>query len=126
MKHLFIPYELAVIAKEKGFNEPCLTFYCNGKLYEEEDTFEEWFACTNEDTFGESKNCTAPLYQQIVDWFRENHNIYLHIADVEQNQWMYYIKSLDKSRNMIYSMNNYKTYYESLNKAIKEAFNLLK
>lgn len=27
MKNLFIPYELAVIAKEKGFNEDCLAAY---------------------------------------------------------------------------------------------------
>lgn len=29
MKHLFIPYELAVIALEKGFDERCVAMYYN-------------------------------------------------------------------------------------------------
>lgn len=29
MNHLFVPYELAVKLKEKGFNEPCLAIFTN-------------------------------------------------------------------------------------------------
>ena len=27
MKHLFLPYNLALLAKEKGFDEPCFATY---------------------------------------------------------------------------------------------------
>lgn len=60
MKHLFVPYELALLAKEKGFYEEC---------------YAEYSAITNEPIWvmnGCKLNDTllnAPLYQQLVDWF---------------------------------------------------------
>ncbi len=32
MKHLFVPYELAVIAKEKGFNEECFKYFLDQNI----------------------------------------------------------------------------------------------
>lgn len=37
MKKLFIPYELALIAKEKGFNEECIATYTQNTLGEAEN-----------------------------------------------------------------------------------------
>lgn len=88
MKTLFVPYELAVIAKEKGFNEPCLfcyrgefDLYCHslgGYLEDVEfkanSDFKDYLVNERKPNYWIS----APLYQQIVDWFREKH--FLHIA----------------------------------------------
>lgn len=75
MKKQFIPYELAVKLKELGFDEQCLAVYINNKLTIEDD----WLYSTNKDTFIESTNCTAPLWQQAFDWFRKKHNLHSHL-----------------------------------------------
>ena len=72
MKELFIPYELALLAKEKGFNEECLADYrLIGYMKETIDLhiFGKYYP---ESDFRQSKKseilCSAPLYQQIINW----------------------------------------------------------
>lgn len=67
MKHLFLNKELSELAKEKGFNEPCFGYY----LHEEFNIG----LLHNTETEKNSKDCAAPLYQQIVDWFIEKYFI---------------------------------------------------
>ncbi len=68
MSHLFIPYQLAVMAKEKGFSESCFAEYVQW------DGSTPWINIYQdgnpEDTQNYTKECEAPLYQQIVDWLR--------------------------------------------------------
>lgn len=87
MKHLFVPYELAVKLKEKGFDEPCVSVF-RGKSpyfdtmisgYESDilsqnefstnSNFDKIFVTnkTNKDYW-----ITRPFYQQVIDWLREN------------------------------------------------------
>lgn len=66
MKNLFIPYPLAVLAKEKGFNEPCIAKFFGEDKYIGLLRFE---SKNSEHEF----NPVAPLYQQIVDWLRIKH-----------------------------------------------------
>lgn len=129
MKQLFIPYELAVIAKEKGFpnnSGSCLA------AWEVNDDME--FLHFGSHPIGLLK---APLYQQIVDWFREKHNILITLLpDKEEGKLCYhtiidtntdYSYSLirrmarDKSERLEVSFN----YYKALNKAIEESFKLI-
>ncbi len=68
MKNLFIPYELALIAKEKGFNEPCIAMFLENKeLYSLNNPTSDFSTVTNE---GKKYNIAAPLYQQLLDWFK--------------------------------------------------------
>ena len=136
MKHLFVPYELAVKLKEKGFNETTLTYY------KEDGSFQNNIVCTTEVTFWNLPNCkeiSAPLYQQVVDWFRDKNG--LHISA----DWLPNIKKyaptfvpmkltpkdfknykqfyLERSK---YSLKDYYTNrYDTLNKAIDEALKLI-
>ena len=71
----FVPYTLALELKELGFDEPCFAVYIDKTLIMEDD----WLYSTNQDTFIESSNFTAPLYQQAFRWFREKHNLIMHI-----------------------------------------------
>lgn len=80
MKELFVPYELALLAKEKGFNKRCLGVY--NDTNEEKIKFSiDSDGIRNDDILGGHHNIqgfshtTAPLYQQLVDWFREKHSI---------------------------------------------------
>lgn len=133
MKHLFTPYELALLAKEKGYNEQDFAYY-RLSFEEEKEPFKAvelgWFKEHYDNhnfRLSLSKSalnpiCTAPLYQQIIDWFREEHSIrfklepYSSQDDVELFLWHIlgwrYI-------------GKYKNDYEALNKAIEEAFKLI-
>ena len=114
MKHLFIPYELALIAKEKGFNEDCLAYYQDeGNLV----------CCDTNQVKGEfipykeqrdDDSATAPLYQQIVDWFREKHNILIS----ERLKWWTIYEIIDNGEHRLMST-------ETKDKAIEEAFKLI-
>lgn len=92
MKHLFIPYELALHLKEKGFDEDCLAYYTSEKMFVtvEQNTFnKEIRVCTTnkvkEHKFPETMCVDAPLYQQVITWFKEQHNIKIHEAS--QDGW---------------------------------------
>jgi hypothetical protein len=71
MKKEFVPYKQALELKELGFDEPCFAVYIDKTLIIEDD----WLYSTNQDTFIESSNFTAPLYQQAFRWFREKYGI---------------------------------------------------
>lgn len=76
MKHLFVPYELALKLKEKGFDEKCLGFYYNPKkiFSKEKDVWEleilNFFKPSSNSELEEINTFTiaAPLYQQVIDW----------------------------------------------------------
>jgi len=87
MKNLFVPYEIALQLKEKGFDEECLAcftskisdnnfnqFWYSEQIWDNSDLHPNPRLCRNSD-FGNINSCTAPLWQQAVDWFREKHEI---------------------------------------------------
>jgi len=140
IEELFIPYEIALQLKEKGFNEPCLAYYnvsnilVNGYriVYIEHESSNP---CKNNPN---SIDVTVPLYQQVIDWFREKHRYHIDITfresksnKIEGINSVYYDIE-------IYHMNGgdaYKTlkiseysdhYYVCLIKAIEEALKLIK
>lgn len=123
MQHLFVPHNIAILAIQKGFDRECLktnpsfTFFCNGKLYD------------------------YPIYQQLTDWFREEHGIHIKIDDfiddINGIEWDYEIvkvgNDIDENGNYIpliaYSTDEDSrsklSYYEAYNKALEEAFKLI-
>lgn len=127
MKKLFAPYGLALLAKEKGFNEPCFTYYTSdsvlisGVVSQNLNNF-------NTDTF----TVSAPLYQQLVDWFREEHEIVIDVFqeydgdNVYSGFWEVDISELKKYKqpHALVIEEVFVDYYEALNKALTEAFKL--
>ena len=67
MKEQFCNYEIANILKEKGFNEPCFGYYQNNELIIN--------ALSNYILDKYKLGIAAPLWQQVIDWFREKHNL---------------------------------------------------
>jgi hypothetical protein len=108
MKHLFIPYELALKLKEKGFNEPCFGFYIQGVLHPK---------------LPDSTTILlhAPLYQQVIDWFREKHDIF--ISPENRNEHLI-VRGWNRKtcEHFVGDSNEPK---EALNKAIEEALKLV-
>jgi len=126
MNELFIPYELALLAKEKGFDEPCFAYY---------DLYGHYHFNISDDT-NDVVSITnglaidaAPLYQQIVDWFREKHHIIIDISydfmcyDVSVYDGDVHVKlqsSLKEGAPYCFT-----EYYDAMDKAIQEAFKLI-
>lgn len=148
MKHLFIPYELAVIAKEKGFDEPCIMFYeknndelkfgINDDYWGDYSVFIKWNSKNKKPWKPFCEVIAAPLYQQIIDWFYDK-KIVINLIHTEFNYWFCTI-TVDYTKTHIGSgnfsffdkqiriENNFKCFinkYEALNKAIEEAFILI-
>ena len=76
MKEQFVTYEIALALKELGFDEECLAYFNNDKYRD--------LICTCENGMdGDftihhySGDVNAPLWQQVIDWLRENYNIYI-------------------------------------------------
>ena len=130
MKHLFVPYELALKLKEKGFDEQCLM------VYESKDSL-----IPESEAGSNYTNVDAPLYQQVQDWFREKHNIHIKVDDFLNNddkvEWDFEIVKIgtdvDENGNYIplvsYSIDDEDrmnlSYYEALTKAIEEVIKLI-
>lgn len=175
MKHLFVPYTLALLAEEKGFNEPCFAYYNDLKvvqfpfkgdrfhslgrygniIVEDIEILENWNKWSNNreyldkdettwydyyDEYGQdnsevriSISCSAPLYQQLIDWFREEHALFISI-DTNAFGYRWYHNNIpdpstwgiDRRKNCHDPNIDYsKYYYEALNKALEEAFKLI-
>lgn len=137
MKHLFVPYEIALKLKEKGFDEPCLGYYSPHNLnYVYHDTI---YSNIWEEFKGSNNGLPVPLYQQVIDWFREKHKLMLIQSCVpsKNNSLLFgfiiqYLNELEEagtSKVMIHrrerNTSGYESYYEALNKAIEEALKLI-
>jgi len=69
MKKQFVTYEIAKSLKELGFDEKCLGYYRNP---------DEFFITENGRGFNYNKASwaiSAPLWQQVVDWFDKVYNL---------------------------------------------------
>lgn len=147
MEKKFIPYKLALLAKQKGFNEPCLAKWM---LYMKGDTvphfnynnrqslaesFDEgvWFNHNGKDVSGLNGNdgkdflWSAPTYEQIKDWFRTEHNINIMYGvcgsrtKVLGYKWWVQVGMNDDC----YQTKMIKDYYIGMTEAIKEALKLI-
>lgn len=68
MKKQFVTYEIAIKLEELGFNEKCLGSYCVTPKFDAGD-FE----------LGVSYSLKAPLWQQAIDWLREEHKLHVSV-----------------------------------------------
>lgn len=136
MNKEFIPYELAQLAKEKGFDEPCFGYYYIDAYGKEiilcDSTADVNHTYFNEfPKFGDTvmvKNynlqfTSAPLYQQLVEWLRKRYKFEIIISS-NLLGYGYIIYQRYPSKN--YTNNNvFQEYYEALDKALEEAFKLI-
>ncbi len=72
MKDQFVPYEIALNLREKGFDKQCFAYFDGEKEIQPIDTDFKNFRSIGE--------CiSAPLWQQVIDWFREKHNLIMWV-----------------------------------------------
>ena len=86
MEKQFVSYELAVKLKELGFDEQCSKAYRKSHFTlitgeEDKKPYRLYDLKTKNTVYTRwrENECTAPLWQQAFDWFREKHGLYLWI-----------------------------------------------
>ena len=112
LKHLFLPYELSLIAEQKGFNDPCLAIYqIATKSFELIRTSHYDYVINSE--VGSEYVC-APLYQQVTSWLRT-----LNVAVIQSPFGQWYVNEL---KNEV-SVMRFST--PNINQAIEQAFKII-
>jgi len=84
MKNLFVPYEIALKLKSKGFDDPCLFAWVVAENYPEQIEISDCWKKGYRNTLDE--RLSAPLYQQAFKWFRKN-GLKFHIREDCWNHW---------------------------------------
>ena len=123
MKHLFVPYELALKLKEKGFDEPCIAHH----VFEQPEN--NYVFQMGAYFYREIKpNYTpAPLYQQVVDWLYEKGvSLELYSCDMGKN-FNHVLRKVGRNLYEIKALDNKAVpdRYQAFNKGIEEALKLL-
>lgn len=98
----FIPYELAVKLKEKGFKDNCIGYYdYAGEFhynYESAISNKEIYFCHNKyDNIWHRDLVDTPTISQVLKWLREEKKIYIMIdrSFSVKNSWHYIICNND-------------------------------
>lgn len=96
MKNQFCSYEIAKQLKELEFDEYCLAVYFKDKFQ-----LVKGFNINNVDLHvaNEFGGILAPLWQQVIDWFREKQNIYINIEPITFDDEPTYIFEIINLKN---------------------------
>ena len=131
MKHLFVPYEIALQLKEKGFDELCFGWWCwiNGnaaQYYDYKISNSQLIELNNH-----FNNCSAPLYQQVIDWLESEKRLLIDIAhhyyfsEKSINTWHFEIMTRTGLLKSSFGDNDSDSRQEATLKAIEEALKLI-
>ena len=94
MKEEFVTYEIALKLKELGFNEECFGYYHVNEGYIKGYAF-----CYSENSSNSDYSILAPLWQQVIDWFREKYKLLIDSPKLDEwnaGKWSVKLESLDK------------------------------
>lgn len=126
LKELFVPYELAVKLKEKGFNEDCFGYYSGDNPYGELVDKLNIIKCKQLESVDDlAGRCLAPTYQQAHNWLMINRKLFIEISNgIMGYNW--HINRVDVNGSLSYNKNlPFSEYYDCYNKAINEALKLI-
>lgn len=123
MKHLFVSYEIAKLLKEKGFDENCLYYYyVDNELSSMNEDGKPLWMNHNNSIF--STCYSAPLKQQVIDWFRDKHKTQLFL-DYTYNDGFHYGYKWVKSNGEFGTKWGWETPEEAFDNVIKEFLKLI-
>lgn len=80
MEKQFVTYKIALELKKLGFNEKCFAHYITSEGWKLDCT--EGSLCYKDkpSNVQDEYSVLAPLWQQVIDWFREKKGIYIEIT----------------------------------------------
>ena len=70
----YVSFEVAKLLKEKGFDWECISYYVDDEPHDIKYSF---LGETN--STWESRCCSAPTHQMVMEWLREVHNLHIVI-----------------------------------------------
>lgn len=154
MQEQIVGFEVAKLAKDKGFKERCLNFYFeDGELrenilnttngyygeevtFEYEDLIENWNDgyLTKKDgnrCFGCSKSkgyletYSAPTQALLQKWLREKHNVHIAIKTGYDGTFIITIYNMNKPQKANQNFYEYSAYEEALEAGLLKALKLI-
>jgi hypothetical protein len=131
MKGQFVTGVIGQQLKEKGFNEPCMANVYTGDTGNNIDRY-CYGAITPEGNVA-YKDCNSydmcyslPLWQQVIDWFREKHFIDIMIRQTKKDGTAYYKITKIETEDKIKGYSNFcKTVNIARQVAIEHALTLI-
>ena len=141
MQKQFVTYEIALKLKELGFDEECINEYwftCEKLRFSFESIKNIYHYKRSNSDNNDISLISAPLWQQVIDWFREKHNIHIEIELTDNTMQFYYQYCIVDSKNRechdedmidqatrIYNYNErFNTYEEAREQAILKTIEL--
>ncbi len=126
MKNLFAPFSLALLANQKGFTTQ--DFFATWNIDEQ-----HFYPAYSKSVVEESKHLIiAPLYCQLVDWFREVQGFEISSPEtfvVDEHNQSYRCEIVCVRErghaNIVLELSGFRGYYELLTTALEEAFKLI-
>jgi hypothetical protein len=94
LKEQFVPYEISLKLKEKGFDWHCLAVYMNGEFQIPRGFGMSIITKEHVDVL-KGKAVLTPLWQQVIEWFLIEHNLYIYI-ERDGGWWIVRIKDLSR------------------------------
>jgi hypothetical protein len=130
MKDLFVPYELALLAKEKGFDERSVAYYMIWGTETHHYIQGDGSANGQKQVVnGQQIHCLSPLYQQLQQWFLEKHNLYIQYPLVKDKYFYDIWKIINKgtvlNERVKFSSKGYREPHTAYIKAFEYLFKLL-
>lgn len=133
MDKYIVTYDLALKLKEIGFNDPCYVCYYTHGMKEtiHDPTRNELFQCHNYNRNAKEDQASAPLYDQVLSWFRDK-DYYLVVDVLKDLKGTFSFTILQKESvstigvQEIYTAWYIESYEEARNKGIEWIINHIK
>jgi len=137
MKEQIISFELAKLAKDKGFDVESLYFYTkpNSKMYaideeirayEIKNTARKLYECGKHATLNRESVLLAPTKGLLQKWLREKHSIDVIVDKVDSIPSSgYYFNIYRENIEDEYGIIKFNTYEDALEKGLEEALKLI-
>jgi len=123
IKKLFVPYEIAMLLKEKGFDEPCFGYFPNVENSDKNRIHMDHDPEYAKNSMLRGSAFSAPTYDQALDWFRERW-IWVSV-NLFYYDGVHYLPNI-ASANPLIELDGGDDYYECMNRAIIKAIELIK
>lgn len=128
IQNQFCSYEIALKLKELGFDEECLcTYGIENKSFQRNpsnnmagEEIEEPYTWKN--SLIHQSVMTAPLWQQVIDWFREKKNLNIEIRLNQDGGYQYNICDVRTPMITLIKIKKIKSFDEAREQAILKAF----
>ena len=131
MKEQFVTYEIALALKELGFDEECFAIFYQEKFMNGHIEPYVWNLVNSIKTNSDCNSIdivTAPLWQQVIDWFRIKYNWLIVVDVANSNEYYAAIREYDEIGAIISKIpyKIYSIYEEAREHAILKAIELIK